>query len=48
VSDNGTGDIEQLIEDYLDQLDGSHATMRSREFAVRDFLEWVEESDRDV
>jgi len=48
VSDNDTSDAEQLIEDYLDQLDVSDATIQSREFAVRDFLEWVEEADRDV
>jgi len=45
---NDISDNEQLIEDYLDTLDMSDATIKSREFAVRDFLEWVEEADRDV
>ena len=41
-------DTEQLIEDYLDGLDVSDATMHNREFAVRDFLEWAEEENRNV
>jgi hypothetical protein len=47
-SDDASSGTEQLIEDYLDTLDVADATMHSREFAVRDFLEWVEEADRDV
>lgn len=44
-----TGGTEQLIEDYLDSLDDlSDVTKRSREFAVRDFLQWLEEAGRDV
>ena len=43
-----TDETEQLIQDYLDNLDVLEPTMKSREFAVRDFLEWLEEEDRDV
>jgi len=42
-------DTDQLIEEYLDSLnDISDATKKSREFAVRDFLTWIEEDEREL
>lgn len=42
-------DIDQLIQDYLDDQDElQDATLRAREYAIRDFLDWIEEGDHDV
>jgi len=37
-------DMDQLIQDYLDDRDElQDATLHAREFAIRDFLDWIEE-----
>ena len=48
MSDRPSDETDKLIEDYLNSLDVSDATTKSREFAVRDFLAWLEEVDRNV
>ena len=42
-------DMDQLIQDYLDDQDElQDATLRAREYAIRDFFDWIEEGDHDV
>jgi hypothetical protein len=51
VTDGGTAadDVDQLVQDYLDDRDElQDATLRAREYAIRDFLGWIEEVDHDV
>ena len=45
-SDVCADDVDQLIQDYLDDRDElQDATLRAREYAIRDFLDWIEELD---
>jgi len=41
--DDLSEDEEQLVEDYLRSLNVADATIKSREFAVRGFLGWLEQ-----